>query len=408
MASLSGVRVLLGVSGGVACYKAVSLARGLLKAGAEVQVIMTAGATRFVQADQFAAITGRPVYTDTFSEVHRIVHVDVARQADVAIIAPATTNVIAKFAAGIADDLVSSTFTCLTVPTVVAPAMHTEMWLHPATQAAVATLMQRGTIIVGPGTGPLAGGDEGPGRLEDEDVLIRAVRDAAGRSADPHPLAGRRIVVTAGATRERLDPVRFLSNRSTGKMGYAIASVAATLGAHVDLVAAPTALPDPDGVTVTPVESARDMHAAVMALAADADVIVKAAAVSDFRPASQAAQKIKKSGPAMAQIDLVANPDILAELGAMPDRRAVLVGFAAETEDLETHGRGKLERKNLDLIVINDVSATDAGFGTDTNRVIVLDRDDARHDIPLSSKHDVARAVLDLAAARLPSSAGTL
>ncbi len=407
--TLAGVRVLLGVSGGVACYKAVALARGLLKAGAEVQVVMTAGATRFVQPDQFAAITGRPVYADTFTDVHRIVHVEVARQADVAIIAPATTNVIAKFAAGIADDLVSSTFTCLTVPTIVAPAMHTEMWLHPATQAAVDVLRGRGTIITGPGVGALAGGDEGPGRLEDEDVLLDAVHRAVGRPtiAEPHPLSGRRVLVTAGGTRERLDPVRYLSNRSTGKMGYAVAAVAAELGAEVELVSAPTALDAPAGVTLTLVESALDMHAAVTSAAPDADVIVKAAAVSDFRPAQVADQKLKKgtfgAGEGGTVVRLVANPDILAELGTRDDLDAVLVGFAAETEDVEAHGRDKLARKNLDLIAINDVSATDAGFGTDTNRVVILGREGFRHEVALTGKREVARVLLDLAAARLRS-----
>ncbi len=400
---LDDVEVLLGVSGGVAAYKAASLARGLKKLGAGVQVIMTAGATRFVQPAQFEALTGRPCYTDTFTDVHRIVHVDVARRADVAIFAPATTNLLAKMAAGIADDIVTSAFTCLTVPTVIAPAMHTEMWLHPATQAAVDTLVARGAVIVGPGEGELAGGDVGPGRLEDEDVLLDAVLVAAGRAE--RPLEGRRVVVTAGATRERLDPVRFLSNRSTGRMGYAVAAVAARRGAHVDLVAGPTVLPDPPGVTLTRVESALDMHRAVMALAPSADVIVKAAAVADLRPADVATQKLKKDRltetDGVVQLSLVRNPDILAELGARTDLRAVLVGFAAETTDIEVHGRAKLERKDVDLIVINDVSRADAGFGTDTNHAVILGRDGFRHDVDLTTKTALAEVVLDLATARL-------
>jgi phosphopantothenoylcysteine decarboxylase / phosphopantothenate---cysteine ligase len=403
-APLAGCEVLLGISGGVAAYKAASLARGLVKAGAGVQAVMTEGATRFVQPAQLAALTGRPCLTDTWDDAHRIVHVEVARRADVAIFAPATTNLLAKFAAGIADDLVSSTFTCLTIPTVIAPAMHTEMWLHPATQAAVATLADRGAIIVGPADGALAGGDVGPGRLEDEDVLLDAVIAAAGRSR--HPLAGRRVVVTAGGTRERLDPVRFLSNRSTGRMGYAIASTAARLGADVDLVTAPTALPAPAGVRMTHVESAVQMHDAVMALAAEADVIVKAAAVSDFRPAVVSEQKLKKDVIAGEEgsgvrIELVPNPDILAALGARDDLHAVLVGFAAETTDAEAHGSGKLVRKGADLIVVNDVSQPDAGFEVDTNRAVILGRDGFRHEVPLTAKTTLARTILDLAGERL-------
>ena len=392
--ALSGVRVLLGVSGGVACYKAASLARGLKKVGAEVQVIMTAGATRFVQPDQFAALTGRPVWTDTFAEVHRIVHVEVARWADVAIFAPATTNLVAKFAAGIADDIVTSSFTCLTVPTVIAPAMHTEMWLHPATQAAVATLAERGAVIVGPDEGELAGGDVGPGRLADEPDLIEAVVRAAGRADGP--LRGAHVLVTAGGTREAIDPVRYLGNRSSGKMGHAVAEEALARGARVTLVTT-AALPASPGIEVVPVTSALDMHAAVMARVVDADIVVKAAAVADFRPASTATHKIKKAD-GVPTIELVPNPDILAELGAMPDRRAVLVGFAAETTDVEEHGRAKLARKGADMIVINDVSAHDAGFATDTNRAVILRRDGGRRDVALTSKRELAAILLEEAA----------
>lgn len=395
--ALSGLRVLLGVSGGVAAYKAASLARGLKKAGAEVQVIMTGGATRFVQPDQFAALTGRPAHTDTFTEVHRIVHVEVARWADVAIFAPATTNLLAKFAAGIADDIVTSAFTCLTVPTVIAPAMHTEMWLHAATQAAVATLAERGAIIVGPDEGELAGGDVGPGRLADEPELLAAVARAAGRGA-PGPLQDLHVLVTAGGTREAIDPVRYLGNRSSGKMGHAVAEEALARGARVTLVTT-AGLPASDGIEVVGVTTALEMHAAVMARAADADIIVKAAAVADFRPATTAAQKIKKAD-GVPVIELVPNPDILAELGAMPDRRAVLVGFAAETTDVEAHGRAKLARKGADLIVVNDVSASDAGFATDTNRAVILGRDGGRREVALVSKRALAGILLEEAAAR--------
>ena len=395
--ALSGLRVLLGVSGGVAAYKAASLARGLKKAGAEVQVIMTGGATRFVQPDQFAALTGRPAHTDTFTEVHRIVHVEVARWADVAIFAPATTNLLAKFAAGIADDIVTSAFTCLTVPTVIAPAMHTEMWLHAATQAAVATLAERGAIIVGPDEGELAGGDVGPGRLADEPELLAAVARAAGRGA-PGPLQDLHVLVTAGGTREAIDPVRYLGHRSSGKMGHAVAEEALARGARVTLVTT-AGLPASDGIEVVGVTTALEMHAAVMARAADADIIVKAAAVADFRPATTAAQKITKAD-GVPVIELVPNPDILAELGAMPDRRAVLVGFAAETTDVEAHGRAKLARKGADLIVVNDVSASDAGFATDTNRAVILGRDGGRREVALVSKRALAGILLEEAAAR--------
>jgi phosphopantothenoylcysteine decarboxylase / phosphopantothenate---cysteine ligase len=401
---LAGLEVLLGVSGGVAAYKAASLARALRKAGAGVQAILTEGATRFVQPAQFEALTGRPAYTDTWTDPDRIVHVQVARRADVAIFAPATTNLIAKFAAGIADDLVTSAFTALTVPVVIAPAMHTEMWQHAATQAAVATLVERGATIVGPAEGELAGGDTGVGRLEEEAVLLEAVIRAAGRGH--RPLDGRRLLVTAGATREHLDPVRFLANRSTGKMGYALAEAGVALGAAVDLVTGPTALVDPPGATVHHVDSALQMLDAVLRLAPAADVIVKAAAVSDFRPEVVSEQKLKKHDVATGEdgtytVRLVRNPDILSTLGALPDRRAVLVGFAAETTDVEAYGREKLERKGADLIVINDVSMPGAGFGTDTNIAVILGRDGLREDVPLTSKRALAARILELAAARL-------
>jgi phosphopantothenoylcysteine decarboxylase / phosphopantothenate---cysteine ligase len=403
---LAGVEVLLGISGGVAAYKAASLARALRREGAGVQALMTESATRFVQPAQLAALTGRPCLTDTWTDPHRIVHVEAARRADVAIFAPATANLLAKMAAGISDDVVTSTYTCCTAPVVVAPAMHTEMWQHAATQAAVATLLARGVAVVGPAEGDLAGGDVGVGRLADEPDLVDAVVAASGRG--DRPLAGRRVLVTAGATREHLDPVRFLSNRSTGKMGYAIAHAARDLGAEVDLVSGPTALVAPAGVTVHPVSSGLDMHAAVMRLAPDADVIVKAAAVGDFRPETVAEHKLKKDRLAaegdadgVITVRLVQNPDILADLGASGDLRAVLVGFAAETTDVEAHGRAKLERKGADLVVINDVSRSDAGFATDTNVAVILGRDGFREDVPLTTKRALAERICRLAADRI-------
>jgi phosphopantothenoylcysteine decarboxylase / phosphopantothenate---cysteine ligase len=289
---------------------------------------------------------------------------------------------------------------------VVAPAMHTEMWLHPATQDNVEVLRRRGVHVVGPADGPLMGGDAGPGRVVEPEeavaVVVAALAEAGGMGVGGRDLAGRTVVVTAGGTREAIDPVRYLGNRSTGKMGFAIAAEAAVRGAAVHLVAAPTALPTPAGVQRHDVVSARDMHAAVMALLPGADVVVKAAAVADFRPATSAASKLKKDQGA-PELELVPNPDILAELGAQRGEAShpLLVGFAAETDDVEAHGRAKLERKRADLLVVNDVSATDAGFEVDTNRVVILGRDGTRVEVPLASKAEVARAILDEVAARL-------
>ena len=397
---LRGRHVLLGVSGGIAAYKAASLARGLVKAGATVQVILTAGGEKFVGAATFEGLTGRPTYSDVFSDVERILHVRLAREADVAVFAPATTNLIAKFATGIADDLVTSAFTCLTCPTIIAPAMHTEMWLHAATQANVETLRRRGAVIVGPDEGQLAGGDVGPGRLVDEDVILAAIAAALEGSAGKQEgsLAGRRIVVTAGGTREPIDPVRFIGNRSSGKMGYAIAAEAASRGADVTLVSAATALPEPHGVKIVNVETALQMRDAVMDAASTAVAVIKAAAVADFRPADYHDQKIKKDDAQLA-IGLARNPDILAELGtaraASGASRPILIGFAAETDLEEQHGRDKLARKGLDRIVINRVDAADAGFNVDTNRALILGPDGLRVDVPLMTKAQLAGVICD-------------
>ena len=399
--AVAGRHVLLGVSGGIAAYKAASLARGLVKAGATVQVVMTEAAATFVGPATFEGLTGRRVYLDVFTDTERIPHVRLAREADVAVFAPATANLLAKFAVGLADDMVSSVFTCLTCPVVIAPAMHTEMWLHPATQANVATLQQRGAVIVGPDEGELAGGDTGPGRLVDEPVLLGAVTAALAPQAGP--LVGRRIVVTAGGTREPIDPVRYIGNRSSGKMGYAIAAEAARRGALVELVSGPTALPVPPGVTRTDVETAEQMRDAVVKLAAEAEVVVKAAAVADFRPASYSTQKIKKEASDLEAVALERTPDILSELGAARRDRAgqahgtgqVLVGFAAETDLEEERGRDKLHRKGLDLIVINRVDMADAGFNVDTNRALLLGADGVRDEVPLTTKAALAAVVLD-------------
>ena len=392
-AALEGRHVLLGVSGGIAAYKAAALARALVKDGATVQPLLTDAAARFVAPATFAALTGRAVPTDVFDDAHRVRHVEMARDADVAVLAPATANVLAKLAHGLADDLLTSTWACLACPTVLAPAMHTEMWQHPATQENVRRLAAWGATIVGPDSGALAGGDEGPGRLAEEDAILDAV---AAALAPDSALAGRRVVVTAGGTREPIDPVRFIGNRSSGKMGYAVAAACARRGATVDLVTAPTHLPVPPGVTSHHVETALEMRAAVGELVGDVDVVIKAAAVADFRPQAYHEQKLKKETDDVAQVVLTRNPDILAELGAArTGRRPLLVGFAAETDVEEDRGREKLHRKGIDVIVINRVDMADAGFGVDTNRALLLDADGGRVEVPLTTKAELAEVICE-------------
>ena len=398
LAAVRGRSVLLGVSGGIAAYKAASLVRALVKAGAGVQVVMTRAAAAFVGPATFAGLSGRPAHVDVLDEPERILHVRLAREADVAVFAPATANLVAKLATGLADDLVSSVAACLTCPVVVAPAMHAEMWQHAATQDNVALLRRRGVRIVDPAEGDLAGGDVGPGRLADEEDLLAAVVDALAPAGGP--LAGLHVVVTAGGTREPIDPVRFIGNRSSGKMGYAVAAEAARRGATVELVSAPTALPAPDGVSVHPVETAVQMRDAVLKLAGDADVVVKAAAVADYRPATYSPRKLRKDADELTVVPLERNPDILAELGGQAER-PLLVGFAAETEQEEERGRDKLRRKHLDLVVVNRVDALDAGFNVDTNRALLLTAAGDRREVPLTSKAQMARMVLDEVAALL-------
>jgi len=384
--------VLLGVSGGIAAYKAAALARSLVQAGATVQPVLTAAATEFVGPATFEGLTGRPVHTGVFTDAHRILHVRLAREADVAVFAPATANLLARFAVGLADDLVTSVYTCLTAPVVIAPAMHTEMWLHPATQANVEVLRARGARIVGPAEGELAGGDTGPGRLADVEELLAAVTAAV--TPPSGPLAGRRVLVTAGGTREPIDPVRYIGNRSSGKMGYRLAEEAARRGAVVDLVAAPTSLADPPRMAVHHVETAEQMREAVLRLVDKADVVLKAAAVADFRPATAHAHKVRKETDELATVHLERTPDILAELGREKTGR-VLVGFAAETDLEEEHGREKLQRKGLDLIVVNRVDSPDAGFNVDTNRAVLLSADGGRTEVPLATKAHLAGVICD-------------
>jgi phosphopantothenoylcysteine decarboxylase / phosphopantothenate---cysteine ligase len=395
---LEGRRVLLGVTGGIAAYKAAYLARLLRDRGAEVQVIMTPAATRFIGLDSFAALTGRPVHSDVFERPEAVLHVRLAREADVAVVAPATGNALARLALGIADDMVSSTLLEYAGPLVVAPAMHTGMWMHPATRANLDALRERGVRIVGPVEGALAAGDAGMGRMAEPHDIATAVEEAleaggSGRGGKSASLSTRTVVVTAGPTYEPIDAVRFVGNRSSGRMGFAIAVEAADRGARVLLVAGPTQLPDPAGVEVVRVETAEQMREAVLARIDEADAVVKAAAVADFRPARPAAGKLKKqAGPPDLQLEPTA--DILRELGDRKGDR-VLVGFAAETDDLEEAGRKKLVEKNLDVVVVNEVGSPGTGFDAETNRAMVLSSDGA--DIPMRewTKASLAAAICD-------------
>jgi phosphopantothenoylcysteine decarboxylase/phosphopantothenate--cysteine ligase len=395
---LAGRRVLLGVTGGIAAYKAVVLARLLLKAGAEVQVVMTAAATRFVGPDTFTALTGRKARTDVFEEPDRVLHVRLAREANVAVVAPATANVIARMALGLADDMVTSTLLEARCPLVLAPAMHTGMYEHPATQEHLRTLAARGAVVVGPDTGSLAAGDEGLGRMSEPEDIFLAVEGAVGRERD---LAGRTVIVTAGPTHEPIDPVRFIGNHSSGKMGYAIAREAAARGSTVVLVSGPVSLPPPPGVQVVPVTTAEEMRDAVLANLEPADAVVKAAAVADWRPAQVAGEKLKKDAGA-PRIELVPTPDILATLR---ERKGdlVLVGFAAETEHLEAAGRKKLETKGLDLIVVNQVGRPGTGFGSETNDALILSAAGGAEPLRSWTKPELAAAICDRLVKLLPS-----
>jgi phosphopantothenoylcysteine decarboxylase/phosphopantothenate--cysteine ligase len=380
----------LGVSGGIACYKAVEVARLLGKRGARVQVVMTEAATRFVGTITFASLTHRPAYTDLFEEQDRVLHVRLAREADLVLVAPATANVIGKMAHGISDDLLSATLLTTTAPLVIAPAMHTEMWEHPATRANIETLRSRGVSIIEPESGELAGGDEGVGRLAEPASIVNAIAETFAHGRD---LAGVRFLVTAGGTQEPIDPVRFIGNRSSGKQGFAVAAEAARRGAQVTLVTGPTWLEAPDRVQLVRVRTAAEMREAVVTRYADSDVVVKAAAVADFRPSNPAGQKIKKDEGAPV-IGLEPTVDILAELGRTK-KGQLLVGFSAETEDAVARARKKLSAKNLDLIVTNIVGRPGSGFEADTNAAVILGADGSEEELPLQTKASVARAICD-------------
>jgi phosphopantothenoylcysteine decarboxylase / phosphopantothenate---cysteine ligase len=386
--SLEGRRVVLGISGGIAAYKAIEVCRRLVDAGAHVQPVMTESATRFVGPTTFSALASEPVRMSLFDDAEVIPHTQLGQGADAMVIAPATARLIGSYAAGISDDLLTATLLATEAPVVLCPAMHTEMWEHAAVQANIATLEERGVIIVPPEDGRLAGGDIGRGRLAAPVDIVAAV-DALFSVPS---LAGVHVVVSAGGTREPIDPVRYIANRSTGKQGHALAAQARARGAQVTLVSS-SSLPAPHGVHVVEVETAREMHDAVMAVAEHADVVIMAAAVADFRPLDVAESKLKKaSGP--PEFVLEPTIDILAALGKHRPSTQVLVGFAAETDDLVANARRKLTDKNADMIVANDVSEVGAGFANDTNHVVIVTADEAI-DIPLTSKHSVAAEVLD-------------
>src|SRR4051794_19054424 len=402
-------RIVLGVSGGVAAYKAALLLRAFTEAGHVVRVVPTPGALRFVGAATFEALSGNPVTTDVWSDVPEVAHVRIGQEAELVVVAPATADVLARAAAGRADDLLTATLLTARCPVVFAPAMHTEMWLHPATRDNVATLRRRGAIVLPPAVGRLTGPDSGPGRLpEPADIAALAgVVLEHGAGALAHDLSGRRVVISAGGTREPLDPVRYLGNRSSGKQGWALARVAAARGAEVVLVAANVEVPAPFGVRVVPVGTAEELRTAMLAEAKEADVVVMAAAVADFRPASVADAKLKKdSASEPDSVALVRNPDVLAELVTKRAPGQLVVGFAAETGDADadvlTHGRAKLARKGCDLLVVNDVSAGQA-FGRPDNAAVVLASDGTATEIPRGSKDAVAAGIWAAVAPRLPS-----
>jgi phosphopantothenoylcysteine decarboxylase/phosphopantothenate--cysteine ligase len=387
---LEGRRVVLGVSGGIAAYKAIEVCRRLVDQGAHVVPVMTRGATRFVGETTFSALASEPVHRSLFDDVDPIPHTRLGQAADVVVVAPATARVIGAYAAGISNDLLTATLLATEAPVVVCPAMHTEMWRHPAVQDNIATLARRGVHIVGPEEGRLAGGDTGEGRLASPDAIVAGVEAALGATRD---LAGLHVVVTAGGTREPIDPVRFVGNRSSGKQGHALADEAAARGAKVTLVTT-VALPLPAGVDVVRVETAAQMDEAVRAVASGADVVVMAAAVADFRPAHVSERKIKKQG-GVPEIVLEPTVDILAGLGQRKRPGQTLVGFAAETDRVRQNATSKLVAKGADLIVANDVTAPGAGFEHDTNHVVILNADGTEREVPLAEKRAIARAVFD-------------
>jgi phosphopantothenoylcysteine decarboxylase / phosphopantothenate---cysteine ligase len=405
--ALANRRLVVGVTGGIAAYKAAELVRLFVKAGAEVRVVMTAGAQQFITPLTMQALSQHPVATETFDlgQEATIGHIKLADEAELFVIAPATADAIARLAAGMANDLLTTVALATKAPLLLAPAMNVNMWRHPATQENLATLISRGAHTVGPDAGELACGWIGEGRMMEP----QEIANAAAKLLAPGDLDGKRVLVTAGPTYEPIDPVRFIGNRSTGKMGFAIARAAARRGARVTLVAGPSSLATPPGVTRVDVETALQMREATLANVQGAAIVVMTAAVADYRPRDEAAHKLKKEALGESpSVALVQNPDILAELCAGRARPPVIVGFAAETDDVERRAVEKRRQKGCDLLVANDVGEAGSGFGSDTNRVLLVARDDRVEALPQLSKDDVAERILDRARALLPSEAKKL
>jgi phosphopantothenoylcysteine decarboxylase / phosphopantothenate---cysteine ligase len=392
LSALGGARVVLGVSGGIAAYKAIEVCRRLFDAGAHVMPVLTEDALRFVGALSFSALASEPARTSMWDAPEPSPHTTLGKSADLIVVAPCTAHTLAAFAAGLSDNLLQSTLLATRAPVLICPAMHTEMWEQPSVQTNLSTLRARGVHVVEPGVGALASGDFGAGRLADPATIVAAAAEVLAPHRD---FAGLHVVVSAGGTREAIDPVRFIGNRSSGKQGYAVAAEAAARGARVTIVST-VSLPVPPGVEVVGVESAQQMADAMSGLGPTADVIVMAAAVADFRPVAPADRKIKKDPTATdaPTVVLERTPDILAALGAAKPPHQVLVGFAAETHDLAANAVDKLRRKRADLIVANDVSAAGRGFEGDTNEVMLFTAQGSRH-VDFGSKRDIARAVLD-------------
>jgi phosphopantothenoylcysteine decarboxylase/phosphopantothenate--cysteine ligase len=404
--------VVLGVAGGIAAYKACELLRRFTESGHDVTVVPTAAALEFVGAATWAALSGKPISTEVWDHAHEVPHVRIGQSADLVVVAPATADLLARAAHGRADDLLTNVLLTARCPVVFAPAMHTEMWEHAATQANVATLRERGALVIEPAVGRLTGVDTGKGRLPEPDEIFALCQDVLDRGVGldrldhrPPDLSGLTVVVSAGGTREPIDPVRFLGNRSSGRQGVALARAAAARGADVTLVAANMSLPDPAGVKVVRVETTEELRDAVVSAAGSADAVVMAAAPADFRPVTTSEAKIKKSGNSAPTLELTQTPDILAELSRHRSRPGqVVVGFAAETGDdtgsVLDHARAKLARKGCDLLVVNDV-AGGAVFGSSDNQAVILSADGDRHDVPFGSKTALAHVIWDDVARRL-------
>ena len=389
---LSNKTIVLGVTGSIAAYKAVDIASQLTQAGARVNVIMTKEATEFITPLTFRAITGRPIVTDMFdvASEFNVAHIALARAADVVVIAPATANIIAKLATGIADDMLCCTVLATRAPVVIAPAMNDNMYANPATQENLSKLKERGSIIVGPILGRLASGKEGQGRFANTEEIAGVISQVLGREED---LANKHIVVTAGGTQEPIDPVRCITNRSSGKMGYALAKAARDRGAKVTLISAPTSLAKPIGMEMLAINTAQEMYQAVENMISQADALIMAAAVADYRPLSMAKGKIKK-GEAGLTLELELTPDILGSVRG----NFIKVGFAAESSNLVENAKQKLKQKGLSLIVANDITVADSGFGSDNNRVTIIDKEGKVDSLPLLPKREVADKILDTVA----------